>query len=234
MNWTASLLRNQLRKQQADYKSRLTLLTRTNSQAENYLQLEEKVKVLEANLQATEQNLANLKTEAELKEKDKGKELKELELKVKLTEKQRKESKELITNLREEIRLNQLYYQRELRKVKEDYQEKLTKEKQRLETNYQTKFQQLGQNLSQAKKELLEKTFLLSLRERKLINLKTDLAKLTTENTQLVADFYQQKQAELSEKLQTRKGSTARQRKDLVLLEAISQKLKEIESFTYG
>ena len=125
MNWTASLLRNQLRKQQADFKSRLTLLTETNPQTENYLQLEEKVKVLEANLEATEQNLAKLKSEVKNTENLNEIEVKELELKLTQVKKQKEASKELIFDLQKEIRTNSLYYQQELRKVREDYQAKL-------------------------------------------------------------------------------------------------------------
>jgi len=80
MNWTASLLRNELKKQKETYESRLNLLTNASLDAQNYLDLEEKLKVLEANLKATEQNLTKLKSEVELKEKDKETELKEQEI----------------------------------------------------------------------------------------------------------------------------------------------------------
>jgi len=166
MNWTASLLRNQLRKQQADFKSRLTLLTETNPQTENYLNLEEKVKVLEANLEATEQNLAKLKSEVKNTENLNEIEVKELELKLTQAKEQKEASKELIFDLQKEIRENQAYFQRELSKVREDYQTKLKEQTKSLkeqlsllsssETDQQRELQERGKLIIKLEEQVKE------------------------------------------------------------------------------
>lgn len=135
MNWTASLLRNQLKKQQLAYESRLNLLTNTSPDAQNYLFLEQKLKELEANLKLCEQNLTDLKKQAENKEALYSLHIKDQENKISQLEKQKKASKDFIFNLRKEIRENQLYYQQELRKVREDYQPKITEQVRKLKAN---------------------------------------------------------------------------------------------------
>ena len=164
MNWTASLLRNELKKQKGTYESRLNLLTNASLDAQNYLDLEEKLKVLEANLTMANENLAKLKSEVELKEKLKETELKEQETQIAKLEKKISTSKELIFNLRKEIRTNQLYYQQELRKVREDYQTKLKNQTAKLkeelsllsssETDQQRELQERAKLITTFQKEL--------------------------------------------------------------------------------
>jgi chromosome segregation ATPase len=129
MNYFANQLRSQLNKQRLAYESGLTLLKEINPEAQKYLDLEEKVKETERNLTIANEKLTELKTEAELKEKDKErshqKQLSEKEIQINKLEKKITADEEMIFNLSKEIRENQAYFQRELRKVKEDYQEKL-------------------------------------------------------------------------------------------------------------
>jgi chromosome segregation ATPase len=101
------------------------LLTNTSLDARNYLELEQNLQAKETELATSEQILTDLKKQAESKEKDQAKALKVKENALTRLEQRIKVSKELIFNLRKEIRANQLYYQQELRKVKEDYQTKL-------------------------------------------------------------------------------------------------------------
>ena len=71
------------------------------------------------------------------------------------------------------------YFQRELRKTREDYQTKLTEQVQELKAKYNTKQQQLELENGKTAKQLSEQTFLLSRREAALTDLKANLAKLT-------------------------------------------------------
>lgn len=148
MNWTASLLRNELKKQQQAYESRLNLLTSTSIDASNYQALEAKLKEIEANLKATEQNLTKLKKEAELKEKVKEKQLKDKETEIAKLEKKITASKEMIFNLRKEIRENQLYYQRELRKVNERSTLAFNKDKEAYQEKLQAQTKQLRNEIA--------------------------------------------------------------------------------------
>jgi CRISPR/Cas system-associated endoribonuclease Cas2 len=199
---------------------------------QNYLDLEQKLSETEANLITANKNLTDLKKEAENKENLYSLQLTEQEKQITKLEQKIKTSKELIFNLRKEIRENQLYFQRELRKVSEDYQTKLTKEKTQLITQYQTQHQQLELANQQTVRKLSEKTFLLSLQETALTDLKTNLAKLTEESNQLVNIFLQQKQKELETVRNTTKKPTTQLREEVRKLEAIAQKEREIVALT--
>jgi len=167
MNWTASLLRNELKKQKETYESRLNLLTEASLDAQNYLDLEEKLKVLEANLEVANENLAKLKSEVELKEKLKETELKEQEAQIAKLEKKIVASKELIFNLRKEIRTNQLYYQRNLRTEREKYETKLKTQTKQLrdeitllnssETDQQRELQERAKLIIKLEEQVQEK-----------------------------------------------------------------------------
>jgi len=166
MNWTASLLRNELKKQKETYESRLNLLTNASLDAQNYLDLEEKLKVLEANLKATEQNLTKAKSEVELKEKVKETEVKDKDQAITHLEKKVVASKELIFNLRKEIRTNQLYHQRNLRTEREKYETKLKTQTKQLraeitllnssETDQQRELQERGKLIIKLEEQVKE------------------------------------------------------------------------------
>lgn len=125
MNWYANQIREDVKKLNSDYEDRLALLTQASLDVQNYLELEEKLKVLESNLATAKENLTKLKTEAESKERLQEIEVKEQERTIANLIKKIATSKELIFNLRKEIRTNGLYYQKELKKVRDDYQTKL-------------------------------------------------------------------------------------------------------------
>lgn len=132
MNWTASLLRNQLKKEREGFTARLNLLASTSLEAQNYLDLEEKLTQTLKDLATSEQNLTELKNHAESQEKDQVKELEAKESSIIKLAKKIASSKELIFNLRKEIRTNSLYYQTELRKARENYSVKLTEQTKNL------------------------------------------------------------------------------------------------------
>jgi predicted RNase H-like nuclease (RuvC/YqgF family) len=101
------------------------LLTNASLDAQNYLDLEEKLKVLEANLTIANENLAKLKSEVELKEEIKETELKDYEETIDKLENKIATSKELIFNLQKEIRELNLYHQRNLRANSKEVKEQL-------------------------------------------------------------------------------------------------------------
>lgn len=132
MNWTASLLRNELKKLKLEHQARLNLLTEASPDAQNYLNLEEKLKETESNLKASEKNLTDLKKQAENTLNLHKEQLFTRESQIDKLEKKITASKELIFNLRKEIRTNSLYYQQSLRTSTQDLKEQLASIKKEL------------------------------------------------------------------------------------------------------
>ena len=182
MNWTASLLRNQLKKQKEAYESRLNLLTSASVDVQNYLELEEKIKFLESNLITANENLTKLKAETVSKEKDSVQALETKEQTIANLVKKITASKELVFNLRKEIRENQFYYQRSLRTSNQSLKEQLANTKKELVTkekslkqsretvtNFTKDLQATQQELTQTTKELLETKELLSIYQKGVV-----------------------------------------------------------------
>lgn len=164
MNWTASLLRNQLQKERKAHQEQINLLASTNQEAQEYLDLEQKLKQTEENLKLSEELISKLKTESDLKEKDQVKALESQEAQITKLEKKIKASKELIFNIKKEVITNQLYYQTELRKVTESQQTKFQEQTKQLKQQVEhlnsqkeqliTKAEQYLQTLDKSQRDL--------------------------------------------------------------------------------
>ena len=108
------------------------MLTSTSIDAQNYLDLEEKIKVLEWSLANSENFLAIAKKELQNQADLSAKELKDKETTIARLEQRVKNNSLLISNYQKEMRENQLYYQRSLRTSTQDLKEQLAKIKKEL------------------------------------------------------------------------------------------------------
>ena len=132
MNWTASLLRNQLKKQKEAYENRLNLLTNTSLEASNFFALEEKLAQTKASLAESEKNLTYCLNQTKSKDQAHQEQLLAKESEITKLTKKIATSKEQIFNLKKEIRENSLYYQRSLRTSTQNLKEQLANTKKEL------------------------------------------------------------------------------------------------------
>jgi hypothetical protein len=148
------------------------LLTNTNKDAQNYLDLEAKVKQLQTNLNTSEENITNLKTEVENKEKEQVKAIKDKQSQIAKLTKQKESSKELIFNLQKELRDYELYHQREIKRLNKITKEHQKQEKQAIKaleinqeqiTNLTKELKETQQTLAETTNNLLETKELLSI-----------------------------------------------------------------------
>ncbi|WNE40739.1 MAG: Chromosome partition protein Smc [Mycoplasmataceae bacterium] len=183
MNWTASLLRNQLNKQKLAYEQRINLLTNASIDVQNFLALEEKLALLTTELQTSKQSISQLTNEAKEQENLSSQEIKAKEKKIVKLEQKIKTSKDLIFKLNQQIRENQLYYQQELRKVRDNYQSKLTPFKQEI-----TKLKEQA-TLIQAEKDQA-----IIAQQTEISNIKSELNETTNSFTNIQQELVQTKQ----------------------------------------
>ncbi|WNE40360.1 MAG: Chromosome partition protein Smc [Mycoplasmataceae bacterium] len=180
MNWTATLLRNELTKQKSAYEARINLLTQTSIDAQNFLELEEEIALLTTEIATYKQNISQLTNECKEQKQSLTQEIKVKENSLAKLEKKDKVSKELISNLQKQIRELNLYHQREIKKVKENYESKLTPFRQEISG--------LKEKLEQ------EKLALISIAKKKLENKKEFQQLLTDLQTQQTSEKEQLKQ----------------------------------------
>ena len=146
MNWTASLLRNQLAKERKEHQAQINLLASTNKEAEEYLALEQKLKETEASLKESESNLTYLLNQTNSKDQEHQEQLKAKETQIAKLEKKIKASKELIFNTKKEVRTNNLYYQQSLRTSTQNLKEQLANTKKELANIQQELAEWQGEN----------------------------------------------------------------------------------------
>ncbi|MDR1670547.1 MAG: hypothetical protein LBR43_02390 [Spiroplasmataceae bacterium] len=170
MNWTASLLRNELNKQKSAYEQRINLLTNASIDVQNFLDLEEEIALLTTELATYKQSITQLTNEAKEQTDLSRQEIKNRENQITNLEKKITISKNLISDLQKQIRELNLYHQREIKRVKEDYQTKLEPSKK--------KITELKEQLEQ------EKLALVSIAKKKLENKKEFQQLLTNLQTQ--------------------------------------------------
>lgn len=154
MNWTASLLRNQLKKQKETYENRLNLLTNASLGIQNYLELETRLNQLrraESNLAIADKNLTDLKKQVENKEQLISYQRDNLE---KDNQDLKTQHQQEISAKDKELRDYQLYHQREIKRLKTDYQ-----------TQLQSKTAQLQDENTNQQRELKERGKLIALLE---------------------------------------------------------------------
>jgi chromosome segregation ATPase len=91
---------------------------------QNFLELEQKLALLTANLATSKQSISQLANELKEQAELSAQEIKDKVFAIKELEKKNATDKDIIFNLQKEIRTANLYYQQELRKVRESYQAK--------------------------------------------------------------------------------------------------------------
>lgn len=192
MNWTASLLRNQLKKERLAYESKLSLLLSTSETAKEIIRWKEKYQKLVQEIESRryDEIIDKLIEASQLKDQDlETKEAQITNLAEKFTA-----SKELIFNLRKEIRTNSLYYQQELRKIREDYQIKFQEQTKHFKNELAQPKQELTDLLgegSDSLRELKARAKLLAKLEQQTKEQKQALDLANSKSKQLQAVFQQ-------------------------------------------
>ena len=183
MNWTASLLRNELNKQKLAHETRINLLTNASIDVQNFVELEKKLALLTTELATSKQSIAQLTNELKEQAELSSQEIKVKENSLAKLEKKIKTGKELIFKLNQQIRGNQIYYQQELRKVQTDYQTKLTPLQQQIKV--------LKGQISSI---TAEKDQAITTQQAEIANIKAELNEITNSLTAIQQELVQVKQ----------------------------------------
>lgn len=190
MNWTASLLRNQLSKERKAHQEQLNLLISINKEAKEYLELEKKLDQTKASLAESENNLTYLLNQTKSKDQAHQAQLLEKESEISHLEQKIKASKELVFNLKKEIRENSLYYQRSLKTSTQNLKEQLANTKKELVHSQKELAEWQGEGADNLR-ELKARAKLLTKLEQQTKEQKNQLDLLKSKNKQLKAIFKQ-------------------------------------------
>lgn len=212
MNWTASLLRNELNKQKKCYEERINLLTQTSIDAQNFLELEEKIKSLNEALKTKDGSFAKFQRETKTKEKSLIKQLKDKQDSNLVLEKQAEVNKELFFQSEKHNRELNLYHRRKLREIGEKHQIELTS---------------LRQQISDLQKQLDQEKYALVSVARKKIKSSKEFNHLQTQQEKEITELKNELQS-ANEKMKSLEKILDEQINKISLKNVITKKSKEL------